>query len=182
MPIDYPNFNALSEQKQNVQTNQPIFAWTGMYVFLTESTGRVKTVRWPSLEVVNYVQVHTAALFACDLTPNGDFLAVGGSDSLITLWDYKQWFWKRSFSKMTGPVKTISVSFDSQYIVGGTDDGPGLEIADVYTGEYVHSINTGATTSAPVVQWSPRSYALAYSVGEGNGALKVIGSFDHKSG
>lgn len=180
VPIDYPSFKVLSEHKQTVPTNQAIFAWTGDYVFLTESTGRIKTVRWPSLDVVNDVQVHTAALFACDLTPNGDFLALGGSDSLITLWNPKDWFWKRSFSKMTGPVKTVSISFDSQYIVGGTDDGPGLDIADVYSGDYVHRIETGGAFAA-VVQWSPRSYALAYSVGSGPGGLKVVGNFDHKT-
>lgn len=81
---------------------------------------------------------------------------------------------------MMGPVRTISITFDSHYIVGGTDEGAGVHIADVYSGEYLHTINTGSAT-APVVQWSPRSYALAYSVGEGLGLLKVVGNFEQKS-
>ncbi len=181
LAIDYPSLKILSTEKQPTQTNQGVFTWVGKHVFVTDGKGHIKWLRWPSLEHVYTIEAHSAPLFAADMSPNGDFLAVGGSDSIITLWDYTGWFCKRSFSKMTGPVKTISFSWDSAYIVGGSDEGTGLEIADVYSGEYVHHVETGSVASAPVVQWSPSNYHLAYSWGEGTGGLRVIGNIDQKA-
>ena len=168
----------LGSYPQKVQTNQTIFTWPGSHVFLTCGDGTLKLVEWPTMELVHSVHANTSALVAIDITPNGDYLAVGGSDSLITLWDYGEWINTRSFSKMTGPVRSISFSFDSSYMVGGSEEGGGLEIAHVYSGEYVHRVDAGV---APQVAWSPRSYALAYA-GDGGTRLKIIGDFEQKLG
>jgi THO complex subunit 3 len=71
---------------------------------------------------------------------------------------------------MVGPVRSISFSFDGSYIVGGSDEGPGLEIAHTETGEYVHSIKTAGP--CPIVAWHPSRYSLAYADA---GSLKIIG-------
>lgn len=70
---------------------------------------------------------------------------------------------------MVGPVRSISFSFDGMYIVGGSDEGAGLEIAHVETGEYVHSVKTSGPCSA--VAWHPQRYHLAYT---DIGGLKII--------
>jgi THO complex subunit 3 len=170
----------LGQYPQKDQTNETIFTWPGKHVFLTCGDGTLKLVKWPTMELVHSVHANNSMLVAIDLSPNGDYLATGGSDSLISVWDYKNWFCERSFSRMTGPVRSISFSFDSSYLVGGSEDGTGLEIAHVYSGEYVYRIET-AGLSAPQVQWSPRSYALAYA-GENGSKLKIVGDFEHKIG
>lgn len=71
---------------------------------------------------------------------------------------------------MTGPVRSISFSCDGSYIVGGSDEGNGLEIAHTETGEYVHSLKTSGP--CPVVAWHPNRYHLAYT---DLGSLKIIG-------
>jgi len=70
---------------------------------------------------------------------------------------------------MVGPVRNISFSFDGSYIVGGSDEGTGLEIAHTETGEYVHTVKT--TAPCPVVAWHPSRYYLAYT---DIGGLKII--------
>jgi len=71
---------------------------------------------------------------------------------------------------MTGPVRSISFSFDGSYIVGGSDEGAGLEIAHTDTGDYVHSAKTAGP--CPIVAWHPTRYVLAYA---DVGTLKIIG-------
>lgn len=71
---------------------------------------------------------------------------------------------------MVGPVRSISFSFDGSYIVGGSDEGTGLEIAHVETGENVYTVKT--SSSSPVVAWHPSKYLLAYT---DLGSLRIIG-------
>lgn len=169
----------LEPYKQPVQTNQTIFTWPGNHVLMTCGDGTLKLVSWPDMQLVHSVTAQTTAAYAIDISSNGDYIAIGGSDSLITLWDYTGWICKRSFNKMTGPVRSLSFSFDSCYLVGGSDEGNGLEIAHVYGGEYVYKVETNSP--CPQVAWSPRSYALAYA-GDGGSKLKIIGDFETKMG
>ncbi len=104
------------------------------------------------------------------MQPSARYLATGGSDSIIALWDTKYWICQRTLIDMVGPVRSMSFTFDGSYIVGGSDEGPGLEIAHVETGEYVQSVKTMAP--CPIVSWHPSKYHLAYS---DIGGLKIIG-------
>ena len=92
---------------------------------------------------------------------------------------------------MVGPVRTISkspfpsavsllanylvthqgigFSFDGNYIVGGSDEGNGLEFTYAETGEHLFTFKTASP--CPVVAWAPNRYALAYS---DLGILRII--------
>jgi THO complex subunit 3 len=141
--------------------------------------GRVKVLGYPDLKPILHrewedkpftLNGHTSSCLSVALQPSGRHLATGGSDSIIALWDTENWLCQRTLIDMVGPVRSISFSFDGMYIVGGSDDGPGLEIAHVETGEYVHSIKTASP--AAVVAWHPIKYILAYADVSG---LKIIG-------
>lgn len=73
---------------------------------------------------------------------------------------------------MQGGVKCLAFSWDGSFVVGGSDEGNGLEIAHVESGEYVFSLQTAAP--APCVAWHPSRYLLAYS-GDPMG-LKIVGA------
>jgi THO complex subunit 3 len=81
---------------------------------------------------------------------------------------------RRTFDRAAGLVRTLSFSCDGAYLVGGSDEGTGVDVMNVETGEYMHKIETPGTV--PCVQWSPKDYSLAYAPGEGGGGLKIIGS------
>jgi THO complex subunit 3 len=104
------------------------------------------------------------------MQPTARFLATGGSDSIIALWDTADWICQRTLIDMVGPVRSISFSWDGSYVVGGSDEGNGLEIAHTETGEYVHSVKT--TSPCPIVAWHPSRYCLAYA---DQGGLKIVG-------
>lgn len=69
----------------------------------------------------------------------------------------------------------MSFSCDGTYLAGGSDEGSGVEIINVESGEYVHKIET--TGKVPLVEWSPKDYAIAYAPLDGGGGLKIVGTF-----
>jgi len=113
---------------------------------------------------------HTSSCLSVELQPTGRHLATGGSDSIIALWDTAEWICQRTLIDMVGPVRSISFSFDGSYILGGSDEGTGLEIAHVETGDHVHSVKT--LGACPVVAWHPFRNILAYT---DHNSLKIIG-------
>lgn len=167
----------MPSMRQNVQTNQTIFSWSGEELLLTTGDGQVKILDYPSMAPLHTLNAHTSACSTIDYSPNGDYIAIGGSDALITLWDTTDWICQRSLTAITGPVRSVGFSFDGSYVVGGSDEGTGLEIAHTATGEYVHKIETNYPS--PAVAWHPSRYVLAYgqhtpygTTGEG---LKIVG-------
>jgi len=170
----------VSEHQQDVQINQICFTWCGKYVFVTTGEGQTRILRYPSFDPFkhqNYkpfaelsLRGHTSSCLSVELQPTGRYLATGGSDAVIALYDTKDWICQRTLIDMTGPVRSISFSFDGSYIVGGSDEGSALEIAHTETGETVHSVKTGGPS--PVVAWHPFKYMLAYA---DSGSLKIIG-------
>jgi THO complex subunit 3 len=148
-------------------------------IFLSTGEGRVKILSYPSFEPLLYrsweekamtLNGHTSSCISLALQPTARWLASGGTDSIIALWDTTNWICHRTLTDMTGPVRSITFSHDGMYIVGGSDEGAGLEIAHVETGEYVHGLKLAG--SAPVVCWHPLKYQLAYSDSTG---LKIVG-------
>jgi THO complex subunit 3 len=171
---------AIASHQQSVQTNQFVFCHSGKKIFLTTGEGRVKILSYPDFKPIFYTSYdpglpftlngHTSSCLSIDLQPTARFLATGGSDSIIALWDTTEWICQRTLIDMTGPVRSITFSFDGSYIVGGSDEGPGLAIAHTETGENVHSIKTAGP--CPIVAWHPNRYWLAYS---DLGSLKILG-------
>lgn len=71
--------------------------------------------------------------------------------------------------------KTSGFTFDGSFVVGGSDEGSGLEVTHTETGEKIHTFKTAG--SCPVVAWAPTRYWLAYS---DLGVLRIIGIDDKK--
>ncbi|KAL2067377.1 hypothetical protein VTL71DRAFT_1802 [Oculimacula yallundae] len=170
----------ISSHQQPIQTNQITFCHSGSKIFLTTGEGKIKIFSYPEFEPMFYsksdptipftLNGHTSSCISVDMQPTARFLASGGSDSIIALWDTTDWICQRTLIDMTGPVRSISFSFDGSFIVGGSEEGSGLEIAHTETGEYVHSIKTINPNAS--VAWHPSRYWLAYTDG---GSLKILG-------
>lgn len=170
----HPTPTAGTPSPQPLQTNQTAFTYQvpPNTLLLTAGDGSTKILDYPSLAPLHSLHAHTSACFCLDLSPTGRHLAVGGSDALISLWDTTEWVCKRTLAGMQGGVKQVAFSWDGSYIVGGSDEGTGLEIAHVESGEYVYTLPN--TAPAPCVAWHPSRYWLAYS-GDPMG-LKIVGA------
>ncbi|KAL8966907.1 MAG: hypothetical protein Q9197_005723 [Variospora fuerteventurae] len=126
-----------------------------------------------SLQTLHTLHAHTSACISLALSPTSRYLAIGGSDALISLYDTHDWICRRTLSSLSGSVKTVSFSWDGSYIIGGSDEGTGIDIAHAETGEIVARIET--SMPAPCVSWHPNGkYWIAYS-GDPAG-LKIVGA------
>ncbi|KAF4510496.1 hypothetical protein G6O67_002376 [Ophiocordyceps sinensis] len=173
--------NLISSHQQPMQTNQIAFCWGGDKIFSTTSEGRTRILTYPGFEpVFKYtyhpeprefmLHGHTSSCLTAEMQPTARYLATGGSDSIISLWDTTDFICQRTLSGMAGPVRSTSFTFDGSYIVGGSDEGNGLDVFHVETGEQVHTFKTAG--SCPVVAWAPTRYCLAYS---DLGVLRIVG-------
>lgn len=147
----------ITAHQQTMQTNQISFCWGGEKIFLATSEGRTRVLTYPGFEPVfrdTYdaeprefmLHGHTSSCLTVELQPTARYLATGGSDSIISLWDTTDLICQRTISGMAGPVRSISKStptasaillphvpqltliapgfaWDGSYIVGGSDEG-----------------------------------------------------------
>jgi WD40 repeat protein len=97
-------------------------------LLITTGEGRVRIVSYPKFEPLYTINAHTSACFCLEMDPRGKYLAVGGSDALISLWDTQDWMCKHTLGHMEGPLRSVAFSWDGSYVVGGSDEGAGLEI------------------------------------------------------
>lgn len=176
---------------------------------MSTGEGKVRVLSYPDLQPLmhyNYdrsrvdgpgatdeymMKGHTSSCLSVELSPNARYLASGGTDSMICLWDTQDWICQRSFTDMVGPVKSLSklspdllprqrvhdadvlslagFTWDGYYVVGGSDEGTGIECYHCESGERVHTFKTASPS--PVVSWAPTRYHLAYS---DLGQLRII--------
>ncbi|CEJ93315.1 Putative THO complex subunit 3 [[Torrubiella] hemipterigena] len=121
----------VSSHQQTVPTNQIAFCWSGSKVFVTTASGSARILAYPSFEPLLMLgekeefvlNGHTSSCLTAQMQPSGRYLATGGSDSIISLWDTTDWICQRTLTKMVGPVKSLSFTFDGSYVVGGSDEG-----------------------------------------------------------
>lgn len=130
----HPTPTALAPSPQPLQTNQTTFTHSSQprTLLVTTGDGSVRLLDYPSLTTVHALHAHTSACFCLELSPTGRYLAVGGSDALISLWDTTEWVCRRTLAGMVGAVKQVSFSWDGSYVVGGSDEGNGLEIVSFF--------------------------------------------------
>ncbi|KAJ1333926.1 THO complex subunit 3 [Microdochium nivale] len=173
----------LSEHTQSVPTNNITFCWSGQRIFTATGEGKTRILSFPEFEPAyqfDYKEAsdaefmlrgHTSSCTVVELHPYSRFLATGGTDSLISLWDTAEWNCHRTITKMVGPIRSISFSWDGLFVVGGSDEGNGLEISLSETGEHLCTYKTASPS--PTVAWAPNRYALAYT---DMGSLRIIGA------
>ncbi|KAH8422671.1 WD repeat-containing protein [Aspergillus melleus] len=189
-------YKTLDPHPQPIQTNATTFSnhiatptSPDLHLFATTGEGTVKVFSYPSFNIMHTLNAHTSACLAIALAPTGRYLAVGGSDALISLWDTTDWICRRTVSSNNGgAIRGVSWSFDGRFICGACDEanhgGNGIEIFHAETGESVYTVPTGggANSGIPAVAWHPSRYWLAYSMmgdgpgSSGQGGLKIVGA------
>lgn len=180
-------YTILPSHPQSTQTNATTFSYhvptesaPDLDLIATTGDGTVKIFSYPSFNLQHTLNAHSSACLALALAPTGRYLAVGGSDALISLWDTTDWVCRRTVSSENGgTIRGVSWSFDGRFLCGSSEEvGPnGLEIFHAETGDSVHKIP--ASAGVPAVAWHPSRYWLAYSVmaeGSNAGGLRIVGA------
>lgn len=178
----------MEKHRQKLETNHTTFsnAVPAQDLLVTHGDGTVKILDFPSFTTLHTISSHTSSCSSIAYSPLGNYVAIGGSDAMIALWDTYDWVCRRTMSNAnSGKVSGLSWSWDGRYITGSCEDAgssgsgegksEGFEIYHAECGEVVFTVPT-RTNSVPAVQWHPKMYALAYTeVVSGKSSLKVIG-------
>ncbi len=112
----------VASHQQPVGTNQVSFSWAGKNLFTGTTDGRTRILSFPDLEPLLRMPYdvgvgesteftlkgHTSACVSVEMCPTGRYLATGGLDSVISLWNTSSWVCKHTITSMAGPVRTLS--------------------------------------------------------------------------
>ena len=101
-------------------------------------------------------------------SPDGAYLATGGSDGLVAIWDAHAFARLATFTGHKKPIRALAVSPDGRTVASGDRDGK-IILWDVKSGEKIKQ-PTGHKNDTAV-------YGLAYSR---DGQWLVSGGFDGK--
>lgn len=153
------------------------FSNSGRELFVTTGEGPVKILDYPTLETVHTLAGHSDATYCVAHSPQGTYVAVGGADSIISLWDTSSWHCSRMLTDHTSAVRDISFSFDGTFLTAGSmidskDGSKGMEIYHVDTGEVAYTVETLNPITASA--WHPLRYWVAFAGDPGG--LKILGA------
>ncbi|KAI9683496.1 MAG: hypothetical protein M1822_006036 [Bathelium mastoideum] len=171
--ISLATLSEIGQYPQPAETPSFAFSNSGRELFTTTSLGTINVLDYPSFETLHSIRGHVAACHSVAISPTGANLATGGSDSLVLIWDTHDWMPKYSITDFVGTVRNISYSFDGSYVVGGSDEGSGLTVTHVESGDAVTTVATVGEKGVGCVGWHPNRYALAYT-GDPSG-LRIVG-------
>ncbi|KAF2722698.1 WD40 repeat-like protein [Polychaeton citri CBS 116435] len=163
--------------KDRGQLNAMAFSNSGSELFATTSDGPVKILDYPSMSILHELKGHANSTHCVQHSPAGNYIAVGGTDSFITLWDTQTLHCANTITSHAGSVRELSFSFDGSYLCAGSltdskDSEKGLTIIHVESGEEVVKVET--TNPVACVAWHPTRYQVAYSGDPGG--LKIVGA------
>lgn len=143
-------------------------AGTGILTALhTESS--IRAIEYPSLTLHKTSPAHVGGVTALALDPRGRYLASGGVDSIVNLFDLEDWISAKTITSAEHSINSLSFSYDGEYLAVSTT-GPYVDICATETGLPLHRVP--APAAAPVVAWHPSRYVVAYC-GQAGGSPPV---------
>ncbi|KAF7332395.1 WD-REPEATS-REGION domain-containing protein [Mycena kentingensis (nom. inval.)] len=123
----------------------------------TEYTLRV--VDYPSLALRESIAAHVGGCAAVALDPRGRYLASGGSDSIVNIFDLSDWICARTITACEHSINSVSFSHDGEYIAIASA-GSYIDICATETAVSLHRVP--ALAPSPTVAWHPSRHIIAY--------------------
>lgn len=153
-----------------VAASTAIFTNAGDALIITHySEHTVRVIDWPTLKLLEHPAAHVQGCIAVAQDPRGKYLASGGFDSIVNLFDTSEWICARTITSCDHSINSLAFSHDGEYLAISST-GSYINICSVETGEQMHRINL--TAPVPSVTWHPSKYAFAYC-----GPPGVVGLF-----
>ncbi|GFZ46575.1 hypothetical protein JCM24511_03795 [Saitozyma sp. JCM 24511] len=116
--------------------------------------------RRKQLKRFRHVICAAASLLSLSFDPTGRFLAVGGQDALLSLFDTRDWICQRTFDVCMAAIRHTAFSHDGELVAMGGDD-PFIAIVSVWSGQTIAKIPIVGLLQS--ICWHPSQNRLAYS-------------------
>ncbi|KAF8165606.1 WD40-repeat-containing domain protein [Crassisporium funariophilum] len=137
-----------------------IFNHLGDGVVITHhSEHTLRVVDYPSLTIRESPAAHVGGCVALALDPRGRYLASGGYDSIVNMFDLNDWICARTITSCEHSINALSFSHDGEYLAIA-NSGSYIDICATETGAPLHRVP--ALAPSPTVTWHPSKYVVAY--------------------
>ncbi|KAJ6616282.1 WD40-repeat-containing domain protein [Mycena sp. CBHHK59/15] len=165
-------------QKDPVICSTAVWNHAGDGIVLTHhSEHALRTIDYPSLVLRESTAAHVGGCVAVALDPRGRYLASGGHDSIVNMFDLAEWICVRTLtacecvSRSFTPahadarctcrnsINALSFSHDGEYLAIASA-GTCIDICATETGVPLYRVP--ALAPSPTVSWHPSKYAIAY--------------------
>jgi len=174
--IDVVTRKVVSETRQARETNKHAFSHDGKLLFRTLG-GSLRIESCPEEKELYNIQASSVSIVDVDLDPRGRYVALGGNDTNLSLWETEYWTCEKAFSG-EGAVRGIGFSPDGSMIASRSEDSSVI-LRSVPSGSNVVTLNTGSACAD--FAWHPFKNLLAYATEDegravaGSGAFRVWG-------
>ena len=136
-----------------------------LFLQATGNDGEVEILRYPEMKHVGGLKGHTASVLSLGIDPTETYLATGGADAVVCVWDAKDFICLRSYYFMDYPSRALGFSHDALLAMAGED--PCIFVEDVVSGKSLGSIPL--RSSPEDCAWHPTKHILAYPVESSSG-------------
>ncbi|KAF9266308.1 WD40 repeat-like protein [Marasmius fiardii PR-910] len=119
----------------------------------------IRVLDYPSMELRETTPAHVGGTTALALDPRGRYLATGGYDSIVNLFDVNDWISAKTLTSSDHSITSVSFSFDGEYLAIASA-GSYIDICATETCVPLHRVP--ALGPAPSVSWHPSKYIVAY--------------------
>ncbi|KZP20125.1 WD40 repeat-like protein [Athelia psychrophila] len=157
--VDKEQWN-LAKKEGSIVASTAMFNHVGNGVIMTHhSEHTIRSLDYPSLIIRESPAAHVGGCVAVALDPRGRYLASGGYDSIVNMFDLSEWICARTITSCENAINALSFSHDGEYLAIA-NTGNYIDICATETGIPIHRVP--ASAPAPTVTWHPSKYVIAY--------------------
>ncbi|EMD40590.1 hypothetical protein CERSUDRAFT_62566 [Gelatoporia subvermispora B] len=154
------------KEQWHLSSSEPSLASTATFnnagdglVLTHQHEPTIRVLEYPSLTVLHSTPAHVGGCVAAALDPRGRYLASGGHDSIVNLFDVTDWICVRTITACDNAITALSFSHDGEFIAIA-NQGTYIDICATETGMPLHRVPS--LGPAPTVSWHPSKYIIAY--------------------
>jgi len=162
----YGKFGEEIKEQWRLSDKEPVFGTSAIFnhagtgLILTHSGENVfRILEFPSFTLRDHSAAHVHGCTAVALDPRGRYLATGGNDSIVNLFDLQEWIGARTITSCDHAINALSFSFDGEYIAIA-NGGNYIDICATETGVPLHRVPS--LVAASTVCWHPSKHLIAY--------------------
>lgn len=83
---------------------------------------------------------HCSKIYSIRFSPNGQYMATGGNDALVALWDIQSMTCTSTITRRNKSIRGISFSYDSKLLACCSEED-GIDISHADSGELIANVN-----------------------------------------
>ncbi|MEW5313502.1 MAG: hypothetical protein WDW38_005066 [Sanguina aurantia] len=155
------------QRLDELQVQQVLWGPTPNHLTYSTHEGKVHILSYPTFESVWELRAHNCHCFCIAFSPSSGttrpkWMATGGMDATVTLWDMESLVCVRTVSATDSAVHTLSFSHDCKYLAfsGDANNSHTVEVLDIASGELLPALPVEVHTAA--LMWSPVCHQLVY--------------------